>query len=272
MPAGSIGRSAAAPGTGVVIAGTPATGRGAIAIPVENDDWLVIAGGYGTHRPTRDPDEFAAYLAALPDSGRRRRRRRARAGERHRGLPADVQPATPLRQDQELAGRALGGRRRGLRVQPGLRAGHHRGRPAGRCCCASRGGGRRLQRRLDQVADFCWSVATSEDLRHPTSVGEQNRMQRIVAAWSAELTKLAVAGRPPGVCDLRRGLSPDDSSRVRCSIRRCSSRSPGPGVRGRGQPAPRPAVLDRLRTAATRLRLASCTSSSSTTIKQCATP
>ena len=51
-----------------------------------------------------------------------------------------------------------------------------------------------LQRRLDRVADFCWSVATSEDLRHPTSAGEQNRPQRIVAAWSAELARLAVAG------------------------------------------------------------------------------
>ena len=33
-----------------------------------------------------------------------------------------------------------------------------------------------------------------KDLRHPTSAGEQNRMQRVVAAWSAELTKLAVTG------------------------------------------------------------------------------
>jgi flavin-dependent dehydrogenase len=52
---------------GVVIQATPQTGRGALAIPVEDGHWLVVAGGYGDRRPTRDPAQFDQFLAALPD-------------------------------------------------------------------------------------------------------------------------------------------------------------------------------------------------------------
>src|SRR5918997_149602 len=53
--------------TGVVIGATPETGRGALALPVEDGHWLVIAGGYGDKRPGREPEEFEAFLAGLPD-------------------------------------------------------------------------------------------------------------------------------------------------------------------------------------------------------------
>jgi 2-polyprenyl-6-methoxyphenol hydroxylase-like FAD-dependent oxidoreductase len=51
----------------VVIAATPQTGRGALAIPVEDGNWLVIAVGYGDHRPSRNVEEFDEFLAAPPD-------------------------------------------------------------------------------------------------------------------------------------------------------------------------------------------------------------
>jgi len=52
---------------GVVIQATPQTGRGALALPVEDGHWLVVAVGYGDRRPTRDPTEFDQFLTALPD-------------------------------------------------------------------------------------------------------------------------------------------------------------------------------------------------------------
>ena len=41
---------------------------------------------------------------------------------------------------------------------------------------------RRLQRRLDGAADFCWSVAIGEDLRHPTTAEQQSLGQRVMGA------------------------------------------------------------------------------------------
>ncbi len=38
-----------------------------MALPVERGQWLVAAVGLGDRRPPRDPDGFAAFVAALPD-------------------------------------------------------------------------------------------------------------------------------------------------------------------------------------------------------------
>jgi 2-polyprenyl-6-methoxyphenol hydroxylase-like FAD-dependent oxidoreductase len=53
--------------TAVMIAATPQTGRGALAMPVEDGHWLVVAFGFGDRRPTRDVAEFSEFLATLPD-------------------------------------------------------------------------------------------------------------------------------------------------------------------------------------------------------------
>jgi 2-polyprenyl-6-methoxyphenol hydroxylase-like FAD-dependent oxidoreductase len=53
--------------TAVVIAATPQTGRGALAIPVEDGNWLVVAAGYGDRRPSRNVEDFDEFLATLPD-------------------------------------------------------------------------------------------------------------------------------------------------------------------------------------------------------------
>ena len=233
--------------TGVVIAGTPVTGRGAIAIPVENENWLVIAGGHGAHRPSRDPDEFSAYLAALPDSAVADAAAalqpvsdiavyRQTSNQRHRyGKIKNWPDGLLVIGDAACAFNPVYGQGMTVAAQQALLLRDRWGRPG-------------LQRKLDQVADFCWSVATSEDLRHPTTVGEQNRMQRIVAAWSAELTKLAVTGDRrayatfAGVYHLM--TRPRSLFHPALFVAVAWSR-----VRRRGQPAPRPAVLDRLRQA-----------------------
>jgi 2-polyprenyl-6-methoxyphenol hydroxylase-like FAD-dependent oxidoreductase len=191
--------------TGVVIQATPETGRGGLALPVENGHWLIVASGYGDQRPTRDPGEFVAFLAALPD-------------------PAIAELAQQLEPVGEVAIHRQTGNRRN-------RYGRSRAWPVGLLAvgdayCAfnpvygqgitvaasqallirdalkhdsSRAEGgplqtRRLQRRLGTTADLPWQVATSEDLRHPSSTGSQPRMQRLLSLWSAQLARLAAHG------------------------------------------------------------------------------
>jgi 2-polyprenyl-6-methoxyphenol hydroxylase-like FAD-dependent oxidoreductase len=233
--------------TGVVVAGTPVTQRGALALPVENDRWLVIGGGYGDHRPTREPAEFEAYLAGLRDPAvadvaarlepvsdiavyRQTSNRRYRYG-RVRGWPEELLVVG----DAGCAFNPVYGQGITVAAQQALLLREAWPAP-------------RLQRRLDRVADFCWSVATSEDLRQPTSEGRQNLPQRIVAAWSAELARLSVAGDPRAIRTFSRvyHLMAPPSELFHPALFFTAARSV---VRGRGRPAPRPAVLEALRQA-----------------------
>ena len=231
--------------TGVVIGGTPSTQRGAIALPVENDHWLVIGGGYGDHRPTREPEEFEAFLAQLRDPAvadvaarlepvsdiaiyRQTSNRRYRYG-RVRGWPDGLLVVG----DAGCAFNPVYGQGISVAAQQALLLREAWHAP-------------RLQRRLDRVADFCWAVATSEDLRQPTSEGRQNLPQRIVAAWSAELTRLAVAGDPRAFRTFSRvyHLIAPPTELFHPALFLTAARSV---VRGRGRPAPRPAELEALR-------------------------
>ncbi|HEV2930464.1 MAG TPA: FAD-dependent oxidoreductase [Propionibacteriaceae bacterium] len=233
--------------TGVLIAGTPATGRGAIALPVENGHWLVIEGGYGHHRPTREPAEFEAYLASLRDPAvadvaarlepvsdialyRQTSNRRHRFG-RVRGWPdgllvvGDAACAFNPVYGQGITVAA----QQALLIRDGWRA-------------------RRLQRGLDGVADFCWTVASGEDLRHPTSDGRQNLGQRVLARWSMELGHQAVAGdqRAYRTFLLAYHLMARPIVLFHPALFLNAARA---ALRGRGAPAPRPEVLEALRQA-----------------------
>jgi hypothetical protein len=53
---------------------------------------------------------------------------------------------------------------------------------------------RRLQRRIAAIADFPWSVATTEDIRRPSSTDELTRRQQLIGRWTGELAKLAAHG------------------------------------------------------------------------------
>ncbi len=233
--------------TGALIAGTPVTGRGALALPVENGHWLVIAGGYGDHRPTREPAEFIAYLAGLPDQA-------------VADIEALLEPVSDIAVYRQTSNRRH-------------RFGRVRGWPegllvVGDAACAFNpvyGQGitvaalqalllrdkwqtRWLQRRLDGVADFCWAVATSEDLRQPTSAGRQNLGQRMLARWSAEVARQAVAGDRLAYRTFARAYNLMASPLVlfHPALFVSAARS---AVRGRGAPAPRPEVLEELRQA-----------------------
>jgi 2-polyprenyl-6-methoxyphenol hydroxylase-like FAD-dependent oxidoreductase len=231
--------------TGVVIAATPESGRGAIALPVENDNWLVIAGGYGRHRPGRDPVEFAAYLEALPDPAitdvvarlepvsdvavyRQTSNRRHRYGLA-RAWPAGLLVVG----DAACAFNPVYGQGMTVAAQQAVRLREHWGRPD-------------LQRRLDRVADFCWSVATSEDLRQPTSGASQNLAQQALGVWSAQLARLAAAGDEQAYWTFARvyHLMIEPRALFSPTLALTVARAQ---VRGFGPSAPRPEVLNRLR-------------------------
>jgi hypothetical protein len=189
----------------VIIARTPHTGRGALAIPVEFGNWLVLAIGYDDRRPSRNVAEFDEFLAALPDPAiadltqhlepvgdiathRQTGNRRNRYG-RSRTWPAGLVAVG----DAYCAFNPVYGQ--GITVaacqaQLIRDALKHDRASAGRGPLATR----RLQRRIGVVADLPWSVATMEDLRYPSSSGSQTRAQRLMGLWTAQVSRLAAHG------------------------------------------------------------------------------
>jgi flavin-dependent dehydrogenase len=191
--------------TAVVIAATPLTGRGALAMPVEDGNWLVVAAGYGDLRPSRDVEEFEEFLATLPDPAiaelthhlepvssiatyRQTGNRRNRYGQ-SRSWPAgllavgDAYCAFNPVYGQGITVAAC----QALLIRDALMRDQ---RAAGRGPLPTR----RLQRRIGATADLAWSAATTEDLRHPSSSGTSSPMQQLVGRWSAQLGRLAAHG------------------------------------------------------------------------------
>ena len=232
-------------GTGVVIAATPESGRGAIALPVENDQWLIIAGGYGEHRPGRDPAELLAYLEALPDPaiadvvGRLVPVSdvavyRQTSNRRHRyGLTRSWPAGLLVVGDAACAFNPVYGQGITVAAQQAVKLRDGWGRPD-------------LQRRLDRVADFCWSVATSEDLRQPSSGRSQNAAQQALGVWSAQLAQLAAAGDEQAYWTFAQvyHLMIEPRALFSPALALAVARA---RVRGFGPAAPRPDVLNRLR-------------------------
>jgi 2-polyprenyl-6-methoxyphenol hydroxylase-like FAD-dependent oxidoreductase len=187
--------------TGVVVTATPETLTGALLLPIEGDDWLVCAAGYGDRRPERDPAEFDRFLADLRD-------------------PALADAARALVPVGDIAiHRQTANRRYAYGTGPDWPAGLF---VVGDALCAfnpvygqgitvaatqaallpttlaaydgSTSSTRRLQRRLAAQSDLPWSVATSEDLRMPTSEGCRNLSQRLMSLWTTRMIRLAVSG------------------------------------------------------------------------------
>jgi 2-polyprenyl-6-methoxyphenol hydroxylase-like FAD-dependent oxidoreductase len=241
--------------SGVVIAASPATEAGALVLPVENEEWLVGAVGYGSRRPPRDAAELATYVRELRD-------------------PAVAELAAVLEPVGDVAvHRQTGNRRHAY--------GHTRGWPAGLlvvgdALCAfnpvygqgitvaacqaellrdqlrqrlslgmplSAADTRRIQRRLHDVTDLPWAVATGEDLRYRSSDAKPNRRQRLSARWTTRMTQLAVGGDPACRDAFSRLYHLMATTRVLIGpgVVRAMARSV---VRGLPPPAPRPAVLD----------------------------
>ena len=231
--------------TGIVIGATPETGRGGIALPVENNHWLLIGGGYGEHRPSRDPQEFAAYLANLPDPAIAELAARLEpvsdiavyrqtSNRRHRyGLVRSWPAGLLVVGDAACAFNPVYGQGMSVAAQQAVRLREHWGRAD-------------LQRRLDRLADFPWAMATSEDLRQPTSDGQPSATQRLTTAWSVELAQLATAGHELAFWTFARvyHLMIEPWALFSPALAAAVAQA---RVRGHGPSAPRPEVLNRLR-------------------------
>jgi 2-polyprenyl-6-methoxyphenol hydroxylase-like FAD-dependent oxidoreductase len=241
--------------SGVVIAASPDTEAGALVLPVENEEWLVGAVGYGSKRPSRDPAKLDTYLRKLRD-------------------PVVAELAAVLEPVGDVAVyRQTGNRRHAY--------GHTRSWPVGLlvvgdALCAfnpvygqgitvaacqaellraqlrerlspgmplSAADTRRIQRRLHDVTDLPWAVATGEDLRYRSCDAEPGRWQRLSAVWTTRMTRLAVGGDPACRDAFSRlyHLMATTRALVGPGVVRAMTRSV---VRGLPPPAPRPAVLD----------------------------
>ena len=242
---------------GIIIAATPETERGALALPVENGEWLVGAAGFGDQRPGRGPDEFDDYLRSLPDPALTDltsmlepvgdvRIYRQTANRRQNYSETDDWPAGLL-----VVGDALTAFNpvygQGITVAAcqaellGVALDESSTAPAGGLLTAR--GTARLQRRLAKLADLPWSIATGEDVRYPSCQQNQTTVQRLAYRWSHRANQLAASGHP--YCRVTLGgiyhlMAPAGLL--------FGPRMAGPVVRslvtGVPPPAPRPAVLD----------------------------
>lgn len=194
---------------GIVIMATPAEPVGALALPVEDGQWMVLAVGMGDRRPTRDPEDFDALLAGLRD-------------------PAVWQLVQQLEPVGDVAvHRQTGNRRRHYEDQPDWPPGlvvvgdafcafnpvYGQGIAVAACEAVllrdalrrSAGPGtkqspaaaidsRLLQRQFAGVTALPWSIATGQDLRFPTSDGSPTWSGALSNSWGTELDKLAGHG------------------------------------------------------------------------------
>lgn len=237
--------------TGVVMLPTPDRPRGAMALPIEQDRWLVLETGYGDQRPGRDPDSFEHFLTTMPDPALSRL-----VG----GLEPDGDVAVHRQTgNQRRAYGKRGAWPRGLLVVGDSLCAFNpiygQGISVAACqaqvlqnavnnltCARST---RRWQARIAAITDFPWAVSTSEDLRFPSADGRQNLSQRMMARWTARMSRLAVGGNEAclrafaDAYHLMGSPSRMFAPRVAAPVLRSM-------VAGFPAPAPRPAVLHEL--------------------------
>ena len=240
----------------VAIAATPETGRGGLAVPVEDGRWLIVAAGYGDRRPSRDEAEFDEFLATLPDPAiadltqhlepvsdvtihRQTGNRRNRYGQ-SRAWPAGLLAIG----DAYCAFNPVYGQ--GITVAACqavlIRDALQRDRtPAGRGPLETR----RLQRRIGATADLPWSVATSEDRRHGASLGISSWSQRLVGRWTGYLAQLAAHGDRAAYLAFARvyHLMASPAMLYHPAVIASACRA---AVRGMPEAVPRPAALNAL--------------------------
>ncbi len=194
--------------SGVVIAASPDTQTGALVLPVENQEWLLSAAGYGSKRPSRDVAEFDTFLQNLRDpiiaelaavlepvgdvAVYRQTGNRRHAYGSNRNWPASLlvvgdalcafnpvygQGITVAACQAEL-----------LRAQ--LRESLSSGRPM------TGADTRRVQRRVSDLTNLPWAVATGEDVRYASCDAKPTGWQRLSTLWTTRMIQLAAGGDP----------------------------------------------------------------------------
>lgn len=185
---------------GIVLLATPDRPRGAVALPVEGDRWLVGAVGFGDARPPRDVPGFEAFLTTLRDPAIADLVRRCEAVsdvavhrqtanqrlryERVRGWPdgllvlGDALCSFDPIYGQGITVAAL----EALLLRAALADPGRSKVTAG------------LQRAFASVTRLPWAIATGEDVRYPSSGREPSAGQRLLRTWTTEVTRLASHG------------------------------------------------------------------------------
>lgn len=238
----------AAGAAGVVIQQTPTTLTGGLALPVEGDRWQVTAVGCAGKRPPRDAAGFVSFLERLPDPALAELARRAepisdvavhrQTGnyrhhyERVRNWPdgllvvGDALCAFNPIYGQGITVAACEALLLRQAIAAGLRPGY----------------AHRLLRKFAAVVALPWAIATSEDLRYPTSTGRQSLPQALLGRWTRQLGRLAVHGNLRAHAVLARvyHLMGSPALLFHPAFGAAALRA---WLIGYGPPAPRPAVL-----------------------------
>jgi 2-polyprenyl-6-methoxyphenol hydroxylase-like FAD-dependent oxidoreductase len=185
---------------GVVLQQTPATQSGGLALPVEDGRWLVGVVGAAERRPPRGEVAFEGFVAGLHDPalaelvdagvpvGDVAVHRQTGNLRRHYDRMRDWPTGLLVLGDSLCAFNPVYGQGvtvaacEALLLRDALRRGL---RP---------GDERRLLRRFGRVAAVPWAIATSEDLRYPSSTGDLSWGRELFGRWTRELGRLSAHG------------------------------------------------------------------------------
>lgn len=185
---------------GVLIASTPSTPRGGLAISVEDGHWLFAALGVGDDRPPRDLAGFESFLARLRDPALVRMAQR-------------LEPVTDVNVHRQTANRRRHYDQRddwpdGVVVMGdafcAFNPVYGQGIAVGACQAVllrdaisagmKPGATRRLLRQFAKLVALPWSIATATDLQYPTCQQSPTRLGALQDNWAKQLEKLSVHG------------------------------------------------------------------------------
>lgn len=184
--------------TGVMIFSSVELGMAGLALPVEDQRWLVAGAGFGDRRPPRDAAGFDHFLASLRDPALA-------------DLAATLDPISDVAVYRQTANL----RRRWDRVAhwpagllvvgdalcslnpvygQGITVAARQAEIVARAARPGTPPNRALQRRLVAATDAPWSIATINDLRMPSCPEKASTTQRWSARWGGSVGRLAASG------------------------------------------------------------------------------
>jgi len=185
---------------GVVIASTPSTPTGGLAISIEGGHWLIMALGVGDDRPPRDPAGFEAFLGRLRDPAlarlaqrlepvgdvslhRQTANRRRYYDEQNDWPNSVVVMGDAFCAFNPVYGQGIAvGAVEALLIREALDAG------------LKPGASRPLHRQFAKAVALPWAVATATDMQYPTCPQSPTRLGALQDNWVKQMEKLSVHG------------------------------------------------------------------------------